>query len=300
MAHAAGHPREQVISRAEDPADLATILDLITQVAEPDPRDELLRALFAQQDATDVSRRATETPETGTVMDFLASLGELALDLSPGAGDVKAAAFDAPEQFGEGRNLAGIISVLSAIPGVGLLGDLARGAGRGIGRGASEIGTILDNIAGARSGVARGELRGTNAIDELLSLGRGGGGTPAPAIDEEGIRIFEDLLQRQGASPAGAEMRARSTATGLNERAINDILAETGGEPGADAFERLIARLGGTGGTQRAAGRAAPTTPLDDIRAQIFESLRRTDDETAAAELTIEQLLELARRRSQR
>lgn len=300
MPHQVGHEQEG----PGDPGAIEAILQLLAEASRPrDPRTELLESLFAQQDATDVTRRATETPEAGTVEDFLKNLGELAIDFSPGVGDVKAVAFDAPEQFGEGRNLAGIISILSAIPGVGILGDLARGAGRGIGRGASEIGTILDNIANARTGgTVTGRMGGTNAIDELLSLGRGGGRTPAPALDEEGLRIFEDLLRRQGASEAGAEMRARSAAGGFNERVINDLLAESGGDPGADAFERLIERLGGKGGTQ-AITRPVPTTPLEDIRSEIFQSLRRPDpfgDVAAQSELTIEQLLELARRRGER
>ncbi len=299
MPHQVGHTQDG----PGDPGTIEAILQLLADAARPrDPRTELLESLFAQQDATDVTRRVTETPEPGTVMDFLANLGELAIDFSPGVGDVKAVAVDAPEQFGEGRNLAGIISILSAIPGVGLLGDLARGAGRGIGRGASEIGTILDNIANARTGgTVTGRMGGTNAIDELLSLGRGGGKTPAPALDEEGLRIFEDLLRRQGPTPGAAEA-AKTARAGGTERIINDLLAESGGDPGADAFERLIERLGGKGGTQ-AISRPVPTSPLEDIRSEIFQSLRRPDpfgDIAAQSELTIEQLLELARRRGER
>lgn len=190
---------EQVVSVNErDPGSVEAILQLLAQAAAPkDPRTELLESLFAQQDATDVSRRVTETEEPGTLMDFLAALGETAVDFTPGIGDAKAIGLDAPEQFGSGQNLAGIISVLSALPGVGILGDLARGAGRGVGRGASRVGSILDNVANARTGgAASGRMRGTNAIDELLGVGRGGGPAPGGAARTGGDDAFERLIDK--------------------------------------------------------------------------------------------------------
>lgn len=104
--------------------------------------------LFAQQDVTRVDTRR-QAPETGSIVDFLQALGELGLDFTPGVGDVKAAAFDAPRQFGEGENLAGLLSLLSAIPGIGILGDLVRAGGKGAkraGRGTEGLGGVREQI----------------------------------------------------------------------------------------------------------------------------------------------------------
>jgi hypothetical protein len=193
---------EQIVTRNQpDPGAIEGILQLLAEAARPrDPREELLESLFAQQDATDVSRRVTETQEPGSVMDLLAALGETAIDFTPGVGDVKAVAVDAPEQFGSGQNIAGIISILSALPGVGILGDLARSAGKGVGRGASRMGSILDNIANARTGgAATGRVRGSNAIDELLGLGRRGGPAPGGAARVSGdpsSEAFDRLINQ--------------------------------------------------------------------------------------------------------
>ena len=52
---------------------------------------------------------------------------EMAADFAPGIGDVKAAFIDAPQQFKGGQNVAGIISLLSAIPGgLGAIGSLLK------------------------------------------------------------------------------------------------------------------------------------------------------------------------------
>lgn len=154
--------------------------------------------LFAQQDVTRAENRRP-APETGSMADFLRALGGLGLDFTPGVGDVKAVAFDAPRQFEEGENLAGLLSILSAIPGVGFLGDLLRGGKR--------------------------------------------------AVDVRGAQAFENLIERQGASPESA-LRGKTTSGTRGERAVSDILGETGGEPGEEAFTLLIERLGGKGGTQ--------------------------------------------------
>ncbi len=206
---------EQIVTRNQpDASSIEAILQLLVEAASPrDPRDELLESLFAQQDATNVSNRVTETQEPGSVRDFLALLGETALDFTPGVGDAKAVAVDAPEQFASGQNLAGIISILSAIPGVGIFGDLIRAGTRGAGGAAADV---LRSTTGARAdalrplrgpgGVSQGAARSPSddAFDRLITRldegGRGGGGTPpaprsAPNPELEAIRsqIFQSL-----------------------------------------------------------------------------------------------------------
>ena len=206
------HEEQIVTTNQPDSGAIEAILQLLVEAANPrDPRDELLESLFAQQDATDVSRRVTETQEPGSVMDFLAMLGETALDFTPGVGDVKAVAVDAPEQFASGQNLAGIISILSALPGVGIFGDLIRAGTKGAGGAAADV---LRSTTGARAdalrplrgptGVMRGPEQSSDAFDRLMARleggGRGGGGTPpaprsAPNPELEAIRsqIFQSL-----------------------------------------------------------------------------------------------------------
>lgn len=169
-------------------------------------------SLFAQQDATDVSDRQ-EAPETGTVPEFLQALLGTAVDFSP-AGDVKAVAFDAPRQFGEGENLAGIISLLSAIPGAGFFGDILKRRSR---------------LARRRAGIAE---RGA---------------------DPEGVQMFENLISRQGADPSvarGARTGQEATAEAVIQRILDEGLTGGSGDEAAEAFETLIERLGGRGGSQ--------------------------------------------------
>lgn len=167
-----------------------------------DPIGDLLRAakfeaLLTQQDATDVSRRVqAEGEDTVLTPEQIAKfLGELALDFSPGVGDVKAAAFDAPEQFARGENIAGGISVLSAIPLFGFFGDLLKLFGRG-GRaagGAADITPqLLEELIGStRLGPGRagpvGESAGGRVVGEITTPGTGftrRGQDPQMRLDE--------------------------------------------------------------------------------------------------------------------
>jgi len=178
-----------------------------------DPFQELLAQLvvdqfLAQQDATNVEN-VNQDFETGSGADFLRSLFGVALDFTPGVGDVKAAGFDAPRQFGEGENMAGIISLLSAIPGIGILGDLIRAGSKGAGGAAMDV---LRSTTGARSdalrplrgptGVMRGPEQPQDALGGLLDRISEGGRVSSEAAqsgagDIASIRqqIFRDLVQ---------------------------------------------------------------------------------------------------------
>ena len=178
-----------------------------------DPFQELLANLvvdqfLAQQDATS-TENVNQDLETGSTADFLRSLFGVALDFTPGVGDVKAAGFDAPRQFGEGENMAGIISLLSAIPGIGILGDLIRAGSKGAGGAAMDV---LRSTTGARSdalrplrgpgGVMRGPEQSQDALGGLLDRISEGGRVSSEAAqsgagDIAGIRqqIFRDLVR---------------------------------------------------------------------------------------------------------
>ncbi len=178
-----------------------------------DPFQELLAQLvvdqfLAQQDATNVEN-VNQNPEVGSTSDFLRQLFGVALDFTPGVGDVKAAGFDAPRQFGEGENMAGIISLLSAIPGIGILGDLIRAGSKGAGGAAMDV---LRSTTGARSdalrplrgptGVMRGPEQSEDVLGNLLDrIGEGGRvsseAAQSGAGDIASIRqqIFRDLVK---------------------------------------------------------------------------------------------------------
>jgi hypothetical protein len=177
-----------------------------------DPFQDLLTQLvveqfLAQQDATS-TENVNPDFEAGTGADFLRSLFGTALDFTPGVGDVKAAGFDAPQQFAEGENIAGIVSLLSALPGIGILGDLIRAGGRGAARGA---GNVIRSTTGARADALRplrsagGREAAGGAEDPLGSLLEqiSGGGRVSSEAAQSGAgdigsireQIFKELVQ---------------------------------------------------------------------------------------------------------
>jgi hypothetical protein len=170
-----------------------------------DPFQDLLANLIvdqflAQQDATS-TQNANPSFEAGTGADFLRNLFGVALDFTPGVGDVKAAGFDAPEQFAEGENMAGIISLISAIPGLGVLGDLIRAGGRGAARGA---GNVLRSTTGARA----------DALQPLRSRASSAGGSEDP---------LSNLLNQIGGERPGAGGRVSTGAAQAGPGNIESI-----------------------------------------------------------------------------
>ena len=203
-------------------------------------RDLVLESLFAQQDVTDVSRRQ-EGPETGTVPEFLQMLGEIGLDFTPGVGDVKAAAFDAPRQFGEGQNLAGIISLLSAIPGAGILGDLLRRTR--FGRGASDKAgsQAFENLierrgaspSAARTGETARRSTGARAVEDILSETGG----------EPGEEAFGLLIERLGGT-GGTQSRAIKGSDFNVSDLVDDALERLStGRQGLARTDEEVARI---------------------------------------------------------
>lgn len=173
-------------------------------LVDPDVfRDQLANMVvedfLAQQDATNVENINTGF-ETGTPEDFLRQLFGVALDFTPGIGDIKAAGFDAPRQFREGQNVMGTISLLSALPFIGVLGDLIRA-------GTKRAGGVISDVAMSTSrAAARGTPEAVRASDDAvgnildrITRGRGGEVAAAGAVrqldDLESIRrqIFRDL-----------------------------------------------------------------------------------------------------------
>jgi hypothetical protein len=223
---------EQSISANQDPDRLRAILELLAQAASPkDPREELLESLFAQQDATDVSNRVTGDQEEGSVRDFLAMLGETAIDFTPGIGDAKAIGLDAPEQFASGQNIAGIISILSAIPGLGFFGDLARRGGKGLGRGGAELTTFFDDVVaagrtrdargtvGQGTGRAGGDLEGIRS-EIFQSLKKEDPFGDQALLHEKLIGQIEDSARRRGATPV---TRADFNVSGRVDDALSNL-----------------------------------------------------------------------------
>ncbi len=154
---------------------------------------------LAQQDATNVENVNTGF-ETGTPEDFLRSLFGVAMDFTPGIGDIKAAGFDAPRQFREGQNVMGTISLLSALPFIGILGDLIRAGTKGAGGVVSDV--AMSTSRAALRGTPEAALASDEAVGNILNQitrGRGGEVAAAGAVrqldDLESIRrqIFRDL-----------------------------------------------------------------------------------------------------------
>lgn len=141
---------------------------------------------LAQQDATNVENINTGF-ETGTPEDFLRQLFGVALDFTPGIGDIKAAGFDAPRQFREGQNIMGTISLLSALPFIGVLGDLIRAGTKRAGGAAADV---LRSTTGARA-------------DALAPL-RGPGSVPNPASEEAVGNILDRISRGRGGEVAAA------------------------------------------------------------------------------------------------
>lgn len=102
-------------------------IGLSWDMAQHNPLEEgIVEQFLAQQDATSIAELNLDRPELNPDSDFLRGLFGLVADFTPGIGDAKAAFFDAPRQFEAGENVGGVVSVLSALPGVGLFGDLIR------------------------------------------------------------------------------------------------------------------------------------------------------------------------------
>jgi len=142
--------------------------------------DLVIDDFLAQRDATNVER-VNQNFQTGTPEDFLRQILGLGVDFSPGVGDFKAAFIDAPQQFREGQNIMGAVSLLSALPfGLGLLGDIIRQGGKG----AADVlrsttGARADALAPLRSSpeAAQASAEATGSLlDRIRAGGRGGEG----------------------------------------------------------------------------------------------------------------------------
>ncbi len=227
-------------------------------IVDPDQFRNLLANIvvddfLAQQDATD-TEQINKDFEAGTGADFLRSLFGVALDFTPGVGDVKAAGFDAPRQFGEGQNVAGIISLLSAIPGIGILGDIIRASTKGAGGAAADV---LRSTTGARADALQPLRRGTG----------GGENVGGPAID-----ILDDLA---AGGRSGGEDAGQAAAAEFRQRVSG---GERLGPQRSGTSRSEIARIGDE--DIRLAQEARSLRQADDVRAireQIFKDLVRPD-----------------------
>lgn len=106
-----------------------TILQLFRDMADTFGEQTLGRALTLGT----ADPRLPETQEA-----FRQALG-FAGDFTPGFGDIKAIAHDAPIAFGEGRPVSGTIAAASALPLFGIPLDILRGL-----RKADEVGEVLE------------------------------------------------------------------------------------------------------------------------------------------------------------
>lgn len=114
-------------------------MSLLNQGRGPDPLDPLLGILGALTYGPYQEVRGLLGRMTGR------QKAELAADLTPGVGDVKALAYDLPRDLRDGNYGWAAVDALSAIPFVGALGDAARA-----GRAASDVGRVADDIKAFR------------------------------------------------------------------------------------------------------------------------------------------------------
>lgn len=187
-----------------------------------DPFQDLLAQLvvdqfLAQQDATNVEN-VNPGFEAGTGADFLRSLFGTALDFTPGVGDVKAAGFDAPRQFGEGENVAGIISLLSALPGIGILGDLIRAGTKGAGGAAADV---FRSTTGARADQFR-PLRGPGGISS----------SPGPGPSEDVLGSLLDRIGEGGRVSTEAAQSGAGDLASIRQQIFRDLVQ---GDPFGEA-----------------------------------------------------------------
>ena len=96
----------------------------------------------------------TSAPGSDAERAMLRGSGGAVMDMTPGVGDVKALAYDAPRLFGEGHPVMGGIAAASAIPLLGMPLDVVRAMGN-IGR-ATDTGGPLGEAARRARAVAMG------------------------------------------------------------------------------------------------------------------------------------------------